>query len=347
MKIGICGFPQSGKSTLFEALSGLPPLALGKRSEERIGSVKVQDARIDKLAAQFASRKSVYAEMQFVDPPSAAESHAKSLERTALERLQALEVLVPVVRDFAHPLHDTPADALSEARQFLVELVLHDMQPVESRLQRLRKEGAKGREVTTLERVLAHLEEGEPLQKLRLDEAEHSVLQGFGLLSGKPLLFLLNQAEEQFDGQLPQTWQDACAAEGWQAMPISGSIEQEIAQLPPEDQGPFLADLGLTHSAKARFIAKAYAMLQLISFLTTGEDESRAWPIRRGTSALGAAGKIHSDIARGFIRAEVVSCEHLLESGSWKQVKANGQWRLEGKNYSVQDGDVINFRFHI
>jgi hypothetical protein len=226
-------------------------------------------------------------------------------------------------------------------------MILSDLGPLENRKERIKKDAGRKDEVALLDRCIAHLEGEAPLATLSLTPAEWAQLSGFGLLTTKPLLYLLNQAEEDFTGELPADVAALAASSGAEIMPISGKIEMDIATMAPEEQAEFLEALGLTTSARDRFVQRAYALLDLISFLTTGEDESRAWPIARGTNAQHAAGKIHSDIERGFIRAEVVAYDELVALGSEKKAKDAGKMRLEGKEYVVHDGDVINFRFNV
>ena len=185
------------------------------------------------------------------------------------------------------------------------------------------------------------------MRALTLDNSETTLLSGFGLLTAKPVLVLLNQEEADFAGGLPGPAAAAAEAAELELMAISGKLEMDIAELPPEEQGEYLEALGISASARDRFVQRAYALLDLISFLTTGEDESRAWPITRGTTALKAAGKVHSDIARGFIRAETIAYDDLLALGSEKKARDAGKMRAEGKEYVVHDGDVINFRFNV
>ena len=185
------------------------------------------------------------------------------------------------------------------------------------------------------------------MRSLALTEGEQQLLSGFGLLSDKPVLYLLNQDEDDFSQGMPPSLAELADGEGQEIMAISGKLEMDIAGMAEEEQGEFLQALGISALARDRFVGKAYALLELISFLTTGEDESRAWPIRRGTTALKAAGKIHSDIERGFIRAEVIGFKELTELGSEKKARVEGKLRSEGKEYIVQDGDVITFRFNV
>ena len=352
MKIGIVGFPGSGKSTIFNALTGQTEEP-GAKPRERIGVIKVPDARIDSLAELCNSKKKVHAEITFIDAPvpPGAET-GKGLDPTLIQAMRECEALVLVLRDFANPMLSEDPDPLGELDRFREELVLTDLMPLDNRREKLKKDAEKKQERELIAKVLERLEDGLPLMGMELADEERRLLSGFALLSGKPLLCLLNQEESAFASGLPEPVRAGAEAAGAEAaglplIAISAKIEQDIAGMPEAEQAEFLQDLGADTTARDRFIQASYAMLDLISFLTTGEDESRAWPIRRGTAAQKAAGKIHSDIERGFIRAEVIAYDALITAGGYKQARDTGQLRLEGKTYLVLDGDVINFRFNV
>jgi ribosome-binding ATPase YchF (GTP1/OBG family) len=273
---------------------------------------------------------------------------ARGLSGAVIQAMQGCDALVVVLRAFANPLLAEEADPLRELRTVQAELILSDLGPLENRRERLKKEAGRPGEKALLERCIAHLEDERPLAALALGEEERGLLAGFALLSGKPVLYLLNQGEQDYDGEIPVAFATALGGVGAvAALAISGKIEMDIAELPPAEQPEFLAAMGLAGSARDRFVRRAYGLLELISFLTTGEDESRAWPIRRGTPAVRAAGKVHSDIERGFIRAEVIAYDALVALGGEKKAREAGKLRLEGKDYVVQDGDVITFRFNV
>lgn len=350
MKIGIVGFPGSGKTTIFNALTGLrAETGPGGKARENTGVIKVPDQRVVLLAELHQSKKQVLAEVQFVDVAAPPENQARggALPPQVLQAMQGCEALVLVLRGFESPMLETPPDPVREMGGFLAELILSDLGPLENRRERIKKETGKDKERALIDKCIAHLESEKPMRALTLDATEQSLLSGFSLLTSKPLLALLNQNEDDFAVGLPAPLSDAARTNGLELMPISGKLEMDIAELPPEEQGEYLEALGISASARDRFVQKAYALLDLISFLTTGEDESRAWPISRGTSALRAAGKIHSDIERGFIRAETIAYDDLLELGSEKKARDAGKMRAEGKEYIIQDGDVINFRFNV
>ena len=356
MKIGIVGYPGAGKTTIFNALTGLrAETGPGGRTRENMGAIKVPDPRVDLLAEMHRSRKKVYAETLFVDVGAAPEGGAAKagLSPQVIGAMQGCDALVLVLRAFENPALAQPADPLRDLHDLGADLILADLGPLEKRLGKLSKEPGKPGEKALLERCIPHLESDAPLSTLGLDAAGQALLNGFGLLSTKPVLYLLNQAEEAITAGIPPDLAAAMntamntAVEGRSMMAISAQVEMDIAGMPPGEQPEFLEALGLESSARDRFVQAAYGLLDLVGFLTTGEDESRAWPIRRGTRAVKAAGKVHSDIERGFIRAEVIAYDALIALGGEKQARDAGKLRLEGKEYVVQDGDVINFRFNV
>jgi ribosome-binding ATPase YchF (GTP1/OBG family) len=227
------------------------------------------------------------------------------------------------------------------------ETILADLEIVEQRLARLRKDRSNLRELELQERIEAHLESGRPLRQLELGDAEQKMISGYAFLSAKPLLLVLNVSEEAVADPPPEALEKAASERGLGLVVLSAQVEMDIAQMPAAEQAEFLASLGLEEPARNRFIRSAYALLDLISMLTAGEDECRAWPVRRNTKAPQAAGKIHSDIERGFIRAEVTRWEELVARGSESACRDAGVLRVEGKEYVVQDGDVVHFRFAV
>ena len=232
-------------------------------------------------------------------------------------------------------------------RDFQSELILADMGVIEKRLERLRKEKGKERERELLEKCQAVLEAERPLRNEAFLPEEEMLLSGFAFLSQKPLLIVYNRAEEELHAAVPPEVASYIAEQGLTAVPICGKVEMEIAELEEDERGLFLADLGVEGSARDRFIQYAYRMLNLMSFFTAGPMEARAWTIERGLAALKAAGKIHSDIERGFIRAEVIAYEAYIEHGGESGCRDAGKMRLEGKEYVMQDGDVVHFRFKV
>jgi ribosome-binding ATPase len=354
MKVGLVGFAGSGKTTVFNTLTGLAAEVggYGAREKANIGVIKVPDGRVEKLAEIFNPKKKTLAEISFVDvagPQAGSDERAEmGLDPKLVQHMREVDALVHVVRSFDNPMLLQEADPVRDIRAFDDELVLTDLVQVENRLQRLKKEKGKEREEDLMHRLKEALEQERPLRYLELSAEDLTLVAGFRFLSLKPLLLLLNADETSAAGEpLPQAVTDVAGSKGLSVIAMSGKVEMEIAALSPEEQGEFLQDLGLSEPARDRFIRAAYGLLDLISFLTSGEDECRAWSIRRGTIAHKAAGVIHSDIERGFIRAEVVKFEDLIALGSEARCREQGKLRLEGKEYVVEDGDVIHFRFNV
>jgi len=345
MKVGLTGFPGVGKTTVFHALTGLHAAA---GAGVNLGAIKVPDARVDRLTEIHRPRKTTYAEVTFVDfPPARAAGERRTvLDQATVAQLRDADALVAVVRGFPD-LAGAPAAPVTELDAFSGELVLADLAVIEKRLERVRKERGHERERALLERLVPALEAGRSLRTLELAAEERTQVAGFAFLSLRPLLVVLNVPEADAAAPIPADVAARAQAEGAEAMTLSARLEAEIAELEAADRDAFLADVGLRESARARFIRASYGLLDLISFLTAGEDECRAWPIRRGTRGLKAAGKIHSDIERGFIRAEVVAYDDFIRLGSEAKCREAGKLRLEGKEYVVQDGDIIHFRFAV
>jgi hypothetical protein len=348
MRVGLVGFARSGKTTIFNALTGLSAEVGGfeKKREAAIAVVKVPDQRIDALAEIVHPERKKYAEVTFLDFPPPEERKA-GLEIEALVQMREVEALAQVVRAFEDPLSSTSTDPLRELRDFHTELVLADMAVIEKRLDRLKKEKGKERERELLEKCQKVLEDERPLRNVSFLPEELAMLSGFAFLSQKPLLVVYNVAEEALKEPLPAPVAEYAQQEKLLIVPVCGKVEMDIAQLDEEERGAFLADLGLTDSAKDRFIQQTYALLDLMSFFTAGPMEARAWTITRGTTAVKAAGKIHSDIERGFIRAEVIAYEDYIRYRGEAGCREAGKMRLEGKDYVMQDGDVVHFRFKV
>jgi GTP-binding protein YchF len=344
MKVGLTGFPAAGKTTVFTALTGLEPSPGG--SAPALGVIKVPDRRVDALAHIHRPRKTTYAEITFVDFPPARSERRTVLDAATITQLRDADALVEVVRGFPD-LAGAAASPAEDLDGFGAELVLADLGVVEKRLERVRKERGHERERALLERLLPVLEAGTPLRTVALAAEERALLAGFAFLSLRPLLVLLNVAETAAAAPAPADFAERARAQGAEAMALSARLEAEIAALEPADRAAFLQDLGLAESARDRFIRASYALLDLVSFLTAGEDECRAWPIRRGTTAVKAAGRIHSDLERGFIRAEVMAFDDFVRCGSEAKCREAGKLRLEGKDYVVQDGDILHVRFAV
>ncbi len=347
MKVGIVGFRGAGKTTIFNALTGLHAQVggYGDASRPNLGVIKVPDDRVVALAEIHQPKKTTYAEISFVDVPGRGEERA-ALDPATLVQMRDVDALAQVVAAFADPTGERPAP-LAQLENFAAELILADLGIVEKRLERLKKEKGKEREQKLLERCHAHLAAEEPLRTCAFTADEVSALAGFNLLSRMPLLILLNVDEATIGAPPPADVAAWAERRGIELVAVPGKTEMELAELDECDRAAFLADLGIAQPAKNQFIRAAYGLLDLISFLTAGEDECRAWPIRRGTVAVKAAGKIHSDIERGFIRAEVVAFDDFMKYRSEAKCREAGKLRLEGKDYVVADGDIIHFRFNV
>jgi ribosome-binding ATPase len=341
MKIGLVGFPGSGKTTVFNALTGLSAeTGMGAaRGKTNLGVVKVPDPRVDALTRLYSPKKKTYAEITFSDVAAQAGGggSARGLDRQVLNAMREVDALCQVVRAFDDPMQPEAAAPLREVGDLEAEMILADLELVEKRLERLKKEKGNPREVAALTTLKGALEAEKPLRSVELSDEEATLFSGFRFLTQKPLLLVQNVDEGKLAEKPP--------VEGM--VVLSAKVEQDIAQMSEEEQKEFVSALGLDEPAKNRFVRSAFSLLDLISFLTAGPDECRAWSIRRGTPAQRAAGKVHSDIERGFIRAEVIRVEDLLALGSEGKCREAGKLRLEGKEYVVQDGDVINFRFNV
>jgi ribosome-binding ATPase len=352
MKVGIVGFAGSGKTTVFNTLTGLSAEvgSYGARDRVNLGVIKVPDSRIEKLAEIYNPKKKVYAEISFVDfagPEGADKVSGSSLDPKLVPQMREAEALVHVVRGFENASLNLAADPARDVQNFESELILSDLVLVENRLTRFKKEKADPREKELIERCFSALEAERPLRELELSAEDQRLLLGYRFLSQKPLMLLYNVGEDRISAEMPAELKNLASSKGLELIAMCGQAEMEIAQLDPEEQQAFLDDMGIKEPARDRFIKSAYSMLNLISFLTAGEDECRAWTIRRGTNAQKAGGKIHSDIERGFIRAEVVAFDDLIACGSEAKCREQGKLRLEGKEYTVADGDIVNFRFNV
>jgi len=365
LRAALIGLASSGKTTLFQLMTSARETARAShgKGETSIGISKVPDARLDRLTAMFNPKKRVPATVEFTDLAAAAAGGAKALVDVAAYK--NADALVHVLRAFTDPAVPHPSGSVDPARDAQAmedELILADLGVAERRLERLEKDLKKNRSADLeKERDLlilcrTALEEGRPMRALDLKGDDLKRLRGFQFLSAKPLLIVINLDESQLTkgGRAGTEIHQAAAAAGLTpflsraataAVAVCAKIELEIAQLDAADAQAFLSNLGLTESGLDRVIRASYDLLGYISFFTVGEDECRAWSIPRNTPAQLAAGEIHSDIARGFIRAEVVTYDALIGRGSMAVCREHGEVRLEGKDYVVQDGDIINFRF--
>jgi GTP-binding protein YchF len=346
MKIGLVGFAGSGKTTVFNSMTGLDaPVGFG--GEVRLGTVRVPDERIEELSEIYSPKKTTFAEMSFSDIPGEHGAEKTGLSPRMLQQIRDQEALCLVVRDFPNPALKTDPDPVGDLEAFHTECLFADLDIVERRLERARKEQAPAQEIAAFEKMKATLEEERPLRSVPEAELSRAAMSGFGFLTDKPLLVAVNRNEEKAGEDLPSDLTDRLAELEAAGMSLSASLEAEIADLDPEDQEAFLEDLGLEDPALSRFIRTAYGLVDLISFFTVGSDEVRAWTIRRGTPARKAAGKIHSDLERGFIRAEVIPFPVFMEHKSEQAVKEAGLLQVEGKDYVVSDADLMNIRFNV
>jgi GTP-binding protein YchF len=359
LRAGLIGFPSSGKTTLFQLMTSVAH-APGRdaKSDATVGIARVPDARLDTLTAMFNPKKHVPATVEFVDIANPARSGTTAaqalLDVAPYRNADALLHVVRAFRDESVPHPKTTIDPARDAREMEEELILADLGVVERRLERLERDLKKQntpelrREQEVLRRCKAQLDNGRALRALELNADDARRLRGFQLLSAKPLLIVLNIDEADLghaDVAVERAGLHTLLASGHtRAVPVCARIELEIAQLEPADAEAFMADLALSESGLDRVIRAGYDLLGYISFFTVGEDECRAWSIPRGTNAQAAAGEIHTDLARGFIRAEVVPYASLVARGSLHACKEHGELRLEGKEYVVQDGDVVNIR---
>jgi len=345
LKIGLVGLPGSGKSTVFGALTGLAVEtgygSLGGGSN--IGVVKVPDPRVDALASLYSPKKTIYAETTFTDVGGGSSGE---LDRGVLNSMRNVDALCQVLRAFSDDAGESP-DPLGELSDLATETILADLEIVEQRVARLTKDRSNPIELALLQRVQAQLEDEQPIRSMELSAEEFKMTSAYSFLTQKPLLLVLNVAEDDAASEPPSELAADAERRGLGLIVLSAQIEMDIAQMSAEEQAEFLEAIGLAEPASARFIRGAYALLNLISMLTAGEDECRAWPVARDSLAPKAAGKIHSDIERGFIRAEVVHWKDLVEFGSEARCRDAGKYRVEGKNYVIQDGDVVNFRFNV
>jgi GTP-binding protein YchF len=362
MKMGLVGFPTVGKTTLFNILTDANAetsrFGTSGRAESHVGMAKVPDERLLRLADLFKPKKTTPATIEYVDVAGLRRGEGDS--GLALSDLRNADALLHVVRAFEDPdlVHsEGDLDPRRDIDTMETALILSDLDTAQNRADRLRtsipktKRPEEIKELELVERILVALEAEHPLRQETFTADEHKLLRGFAFLSARPILHLINLGEDDiphladFRDHFSLQAVDDRAATG--LLPLSARIEQEIAELPAEDAAAFQADLGIPDPCRPRVIRASYELLGLISFFTVGEDECRAWSIPGGTPARRAASVIHSDIEKGFIRAETGNADELLAAGSLAALREKGGLRLEGKEYQVLDGDVINFRFNV
>ena len=356
MRVALVGLMQSGKSTLLSAISGREPSAIGATQIVET-AVPVPDERIDWLTALYGPKKTTYATVDCLDVPgfSFVDPAGRAAARRLIEQIRTVDMLVIVVRAFHDP--SVPpcrgrVDPTTDLAEFQTELLLADLETVTTRIERLEKQVLKPTETQEHDKaeLAVHLKLQEGLEAGRTVRSiidygsDYALIKSLGLLTLKPIMVVVNIGEDQLGEPLEI---DGAIEDSPEPVPLCAKLDRELAQLDPDSRVEFMTELGIGEPAVNRFVRSCYSTVGLISFLTVGPDEVRAWPIRRDTAAVDAAGKVHSDIKRGFIRAETFSYDDLKAHGDEKAIKAAGKARLEGKTYVVQDGDIIDFRFNV
>ena len=363
MKLGIVGLPNVGKSTLFNSLT-----KAGAESanypfctiDPNVGVVAVPDNRLKLLGDFYHSKKVTPAVIEFVDIAGLVKGASKGegLGNQFLANIREVDAILHVVRCFEDPnvIHvDGCVDPIRDIETINLELIFADLEVLERRMAKVGRtrqmDKAAAKEYTLLEKIKKHLEDGKPAKTLELeDDDEATMIKDYNLLTAKPVIYAANVAEDELageDNELVKKVRAYAEAEGSEVFSICAQIEEEISELDDDEKKMFLEDLGIEESGLDKLITASYRLLGLMSFLTAGEDETRAWTIKIGTKAPQAAGKIHTDFERGFIKAEVVNYQNLLDCGSYAGAREKGLVRMEGKEYVVQDGDVILFRFNV
>jgi hypothetical protein len=361
VKIAITGLANAGRTTIFNALTGLSletPAYPTVVAEPRIGVVKVPDDRVDSLSGIYKPKKTTYATVEYIDYIGLTKGDMEQ-NRKVFDLVKDADAIVHVVRAFEdesvpHPLGRI--DPVEDAETVELEMIFGDLELVDKRLERMEQGAKRGKKPDEAEKKLLlkckrYLEDETPLRDVDFSEEEERSMRHLQFMTLKPVVIVINVAEAEMNSEateeLASRTSDIFKGKKVKVLHLSGKIEMEVAQLPPEEAAVFLDDLEIDEPALKRLISVSYDLLGLISFLTSGEDEVRAWTVKRGVNAQKAAGKIHSDIERGFIRAEVIAFDDFIAVGSMAAAREKGLLRLEGKTYEVRDGDIINFRFNV
>ena len=356
MKIGLIGVQNSGKTTIFNALTGLQAETAAysvSKIEPNLGIVEVIDDRVTKLSEMYQPKKTIYATIEYIDFVGLTTGQ-DAFSGEAMGLVKNTDALALVVRNFQNDVVSQTigeSDPLQDIENVNAEMIISDLMIAEKRLEKIeisKKRGIKDAslliEEKAVSKILSHLNEDKPIRDLELTSEEEKSVRGFQFISQKPLMIILNSDENNFQqnsGIIEQIEQN------YRVIEFAGEFEMELSQLDEEEATEFMNDMNIQQSARERLTKFSYDLLGLISFFTVGKDEVRAWTIHEGDDAVEAAGKIHTDLARGFIRAECFTCNDLLQLGSEKAIRDKGLFRLEGKTYQVQDGDILNIRFSV
>lgn len=354
MKICLVGLPNSGKTTLFNALtnSQAAVTSYSSKVEPNMAVIDVLDARITHLSSVYKPKKTIYASVEIIDMAGVQKKDRdeEAFSPDLMKLIKNSQAMALVIRNFHNEI-DEPPDPLEDIKKIDEELLLSDLLLAEKRLEKIRQGFSRGiktpalhAEEKILQKVYEQLNVMQPIRNLTLTDEEEKIIRGFQFFTKKPLLVILNSNESSFSHH-PELLQKIGAIHP--VIEFAGKFEMELAALDEDEVQAFMEDMGISQSAKDRLSTKLYDILGYISFFTVGDDEVRAWNIHRGDNALDAAGTIHSDLARGFIRAECFTFNDIAQYGSEKKIKEMGKFRLEGKNYQVQDGDILSIRFNV
>jgi len=356
MKIGLIGLQNSGKTTIFNALTGLDAEITNYSSqkiEPNIGVVKVEDERVEKLSEMYNPKKTIFATVEYTDFVGLAGNKEQSdaFSGSGMSLVKTADALALVVRNYIDPTSNSSPDPVADAESIESEMIISDLIIAEKRLEKVelsKKRGIKDAslliEEKTLNKIISNLGEDQPIRTLNLESDEEKAIRGFQFITQKPLMIILNSDEENF-GNSSDIMKEL--EKRFKVIEFAGNFEMELNKLDAEEAMEFMQDMNIKESARERLTKFSYDLLGYCSFFTVGDDEVRAWTITKGDNAVEAAGKIHSDLARGFIRAECFSYQDLIQNGSEKVIREKGLFRLEGKKYIVKDGDILNIRFSV